>query len=183
MKRQVIFAGRFQPFHFGQKTVIRDAMTLIAPEDVFVLGVIAQMGIEIPAADQKFAEAAEEHHRPERNPWPLWVRIMALMEVAKSIEQFVPQRKIIVTAIPRPDYGWRQIQTWFSGPRIWVIPVAQEYFDEQKAAFFEAMGDQILRCKDDSGISGRELRNMWEKGLVDNMKKHLPECVHSAYCP
>lgn len=181
MKKQVIFAGRFQPFHCGHMSVIQQALATLDPNDVLILAAVAQIGLDFPAVDPIFAQSAKEHHLPERNPWPLVVRLSALMEVAKVLKESSPERDIVVTAIPRPDYGWKQIQAWFLGPRVWLIPIAQEAFDDDKAAFFESMGDQVLRHTDESGVSGRELRDMWSNCKINKMKQYMPECVHNSY--
>lgn len=62
-----------------------------------------------------------------------------------------------------------------------MIPIAGEAFDEVKARFFLQQGDEVLRILDDSGISGRTLRELWRNGMYKKMAAQMPECVHEVY--
>jgi hypothetical protein len=179
--RWVIFAGRFQPFHVGHFDVTAAAVSTLRQDDVLVLAAIAP-GVPIKdPLNKEFTKAAEEHHRPERNPWPLPIRLLALTSVANHFRGLYPHSAIIVSAVPRPDYELHTLQSWFPGERIWVIPEAKEEFDHAKMRFFEMNGEQVVRRTDPTNVSGRELRRLWELGKVEEMKIHIPPCVHAAY--
>jgi len=126
-----IFAGRFQPFHNGHLEVLRQLCQKVGPEDTIVLAVVAPFQSQ-DIKDKAFLEASEEHHKPERNPWDVSVVLSAVSHVALT-EGY--GKRILTTLLPRPEYGWETIVKWFPGERIWVIPLAQEDFDEKKVIF------------------------------------------------
>jgi cytidylyltransferase-like protein len=179
--RWIIFAGRFQPFHVGHFEIVRQSLERIISGDVLILAAISPEPSSIRAVDENFAMAAAEHHLPERNPWPVPIRLLALSAIAAHFRHTYPHIPVAVSAIPRPDYGWDTVRAWFPGSRVWVIPSAGEAFDEAKAKFFIQNGEQVIRYTDPTKVSGKELRELWESGHTEQMKPYLPECVHEAY--
>jgi len=179
--RWVIFAGRFQPFHVGHFEVVRQSLENSVPGDVLILAAISSDPASKLAVDESFALVAAEHHLPERNPWPVPIRLLALSAIATHFQETFHNIPIAVSAIPRPDYGWETVRAWFPGSRIWVIPNADEAFDEAKAEFFKSKGEQVIRFADHSKVSGKELRELWHTGNHEQLKPYLPHCVHKAY--
>lgn len=172
-----IFAGRFQPFHNGHMQVFEKLCDQLSPTDTLVLGVISPYNSS-DIIDKEFLKASEEHHLPDRNPWDVLVPLAAVSLIARSS---VYSSQIITTLLPRPEYGWRIITEWFPQKRIWVIPMANEDFDEKKKDYFENLGDRVLRIKDDTNISGRELREFYKRGEYDRFVSHVPEGLDNIY--
>jgi len=149
----------------------------LTPTDTLVLGVIAPY-VSNDVKDEEFLKASEEHHHPDRNPWDISVPLAAVSKVALSSHH---AGQIITTLLPRPEYGWKIITDWFPYKRIWVIPSAGEFFDEQKKEYFEKLGDQVIRFKDDTGISGRELREFYKRGEYEKFVTNVPEGLANIY--
>jgi cytidyltransferase-like protein len=172
-----IFAGRFQPFHNGHLQVLQQACEKLTSNDTLVLAVISPFKSD-DVADESFLESSLEHHHPNRNPWDISVPLKAITQIAQSCHCC---DQIITTLMPRPEYGWRTITEWFPQKRIWVIPSADEAFDEKKSDFFKKMGDTVVRFEDTTEISGRELRNWYKEGNHKSFIENVPECVGNIY--
>lgn len=172
-----IFSGRFQPFHNGHMHVFNELCKELAPTDTLVLGVVAPFQSD-DIKDRAFSEASEEHHLPDRNPWNLSVPLSAVSEIAHSSHY---RKQIITTLLPRPDYGWDTITSWFPGKRVWVIPLAGEEFDDKKSEFFKKMGDQVKRVTDTTGVSGRKLREFYANGQYKDFASYVPERLADIY--
>ena len=172
-----IFAGRFQPFHNGHMQVLQQACEMLTPTDTLVLAVVSPFKSN-NIVDEGFLESALEHHQPDRNPWDVSLPLKAITQIAQSCHC---ANQIITTLIPRPEYGWHTIAEWFPKNRIWVIPSADEMFDEKKSDFFKKMGDSVKRFEDTTCISGRELRNWYSEGNHKAFIEYIPECVGNIY--
>jgi len=172
-----IYAGRFQPFHNGHLQVLQQACKILMPTDTLVLAVVSPFESN-NVVDENFLKSSLEHHLPARNPWNVSVPLRAITQIAQSCDC---RGQIITTLIPRPEYGWHTITEWFPQKRVWVIPSADETFDEKKSDFFKKMGDSVIRFKDDTGISGRELRNWYSNGNHKSFTEYIPECVGNIY--
>ena len=172
-----IFSGRFQPFHNGHMQVFNQLCDQLSPTDTIVLGVVSPYKSS-DIIDKDFLKASEEHHLPDRNPWDVLVPLAAITKVARSSAY---SAQIITTLLPRPEYGWNIIKEWFPQKRIWVIPQANEDFDEKKKDFFESLGDKVLRIKDSTNVSGRELREYYKRGEYENFLSHVPEGLANIY--
>lgn len=172
-----IFSGRFQPFHNGHMQVFRQLCGKLTQNDILVLGVIAPFESD-DVKDVNFLEASKEHQLPERNPWDVLVPLSAVAQIARSSHY---SGQIVTTLLPRPEYGWKLISTWFPNKRIWVIPSAGEEFDEKKSEFFTKMGDQVVRFKDTTGISGRELREFYKEGEYEKFVSCVPSGLADIY--
>ena len=172
-----IFAGRFQPFHNGHMQVLQQACELLTPTDTLVLAVVSPFKSD-NVVDEDFLESALEHHQPDRNPWDVSLPLKAITQIAQSCHC---ANQIITTLIPRPEYGWHAITEWFPKNRIWIIPSADEMFDEKKSEFFIKMGDSVKRYKDTTGISGRKLRNWYNEGNHKSFIEYIPEYVGNIY--
>lgn len=172
-----IFTGRFQPFHKGHMQVFQQICEKLNPSDILVLGVISPFH-STDIKDMSFLECSKEHHVPDRNPWNVTVPLSAISKIVRSSHY---QSQIITTLLPRPEYGWETIKSWFPQKRIWVIPFAGEKFDERKSEYFTKMGDKIIRFEDTTGISGRELREFYKKNLYEEFAKYLPEGLAEIY--
>lgn len=172
-----IFAGRFQPFHNGHMQVFQQLCEKITPTDTLVLGVIAPFKSD-DIKDLDFLELSEEHHLPDRNPWKVSIPLSAISQIARSSHY---GGQIITTLLPRPEYGWETIISWFPGKRIWVIPSAGEDFDNSKSVFFAKMGDQVIRFPDTTGISGRDLRRLYKEGQYEKFVSCVPRGLADIY--
>jgi len=171
-----IFAGRFQPFHVGHLDVLEKGIADLGDDDVLVVAVVtAFKGVII---DTSFAKTAAEHHAPDRNPWGPLVSLRAVSQLARKMGA---SEQIITTILPAPDTCWLEITKWFPSDRKWIIPDSKEQFDDVKAEFFQKCGESVLRYKDSSSVSGRELRGYYLNSDYENFKMHIPEMIVDIY--
>jgi hypothetical protein len=180
----VVFAGRFQPFHHGHWEAICACMKEAPGDAAIVLGVVAPSHSPSGRDDlaRSFSREAAEHHQPGRNPWDLSVRLRAALAVARVVNSFgSSQDRLLVTALPRPDYAFDTIRLWFPGERTWAIPDAGEEFDEIKETYFLARGDQVMRITCLCGVSGRELRSAYASQRRDQFRKGVPSFLWEIY--
>lgn len=172
-----IFAGRFQPFHNGHMQVFQQLCEKLTPTDTLVLGVVAPFESD-DVKDESFLEASKEHHLPDRNPWDVSVPLSAISKVVSSSHY---REQIITTLLPRPEYGWETIISWFPRKRVWVIPCAGEEFDDKKSDYFKNMGDKVIRIPDTTSIFGYELREFYKKGQYEEFASNVPDGLADIY--
>ncbi len=172
-----IFAGRFQPFHNGHMQVFQQLCEKLTPLDTLVLGVISPFESE-DIKDEDFLEASKEHHLPERNPWDVLIPLSAVSQIARTSHY---ARQIVPTLLPRPEYGWKTLMSWFPRKRVWIIPSAGEDFDNKKSDFFINNGDRVIRLPDTTGVSGRELRELYQKGQYEEFAANIPDGLADIY--
>lgn len=172
-----IFAGRFQPFHNGHLEIVEKAISNLSNDDFLVIGIVtAFKGLAV--IDNSFADNAIEHHLVERNPWFPLVPLKAVTHLSKVLNK---SNQIIITVLPSPDSSWQEISNWFPKNRKWIIPEADEDFDEKKADFYRRQGETVIRYKECSNVSGRELRDYFFKGDYENFKKYIPAQIADIY--
>ena len=172
-----IFAGRFQPFHNGHKQVFNKICRRLSSTDILVLAVVSPFESN-DVWDELFLEASKEHHFADRNPWDVTVSLTAVSRIARSSHR---ADQIITTLLPRPEYGWQVIKSWFPQKRIWIIPDAGENFDNQKSEYFKKLGDEVIRIPDKTGVSGWELRDLYKKGQYNKFNDMVPDGIAEIY--
>jgi len=172
-----IFAGRFQPFHNGHKQVFDKICEKMSSTDVLVLAVVSPYTSD-NIKDKSFAEASTEHHEADRNPWYVYVPLMAVSRIARLCPR---SEQVITTLLPRPEYGWDIIEKWFPNDRVWIIPNAGEDFDDKKSGYFRSLGDRVERISDTTGESGWNLRKLYKEGNYNEFKQHVPEGIAEIY--
>lgn len=174
-----IVSGRFQPFHGGHLAVARSACAAMPWDSTLVLAVVAPLK-GLPDTPNEFASIAEEHHSPDRNPWSITTRLMALVRVVQALSVDYPETSVVASAIPRPDLGWETLVSWFPGERTWVVPDAQEDFDNAKVDYFLENGDAVVRFKDETNVDGRLIRSRFASD-PEAASLLLPEVVRQTY--
>jgi hypothetical protein len=174
-----ILSGRFQPFHWGHLAVARSACAAMPGDSTLILAIVAPL-IEVVEESGEFTSVAREHHTEDRNPWTVTTRLLALARVAEILSRDYPGKRISVSSIPRPDLGWRTLQAWFPGHRTWVVPDADEQFDEAKVAYFREKGEQVIRFNGETEMDGRSLRAQFAKDSIA-AGMLLPAMVREAF--
>lgn len=173
-----IFKGRFQPFHNGHLQIVERAISMLDKNDILVLAAMCPFDYPVEVVDKEFSERAEEHRLPERNPWGSTVALEAISEVSK---QYANRHKIITTLMPYPNLAWPVVKNWFPKNRIWIIPDSGEEFDNIKADFYVRQGEYVIRILDDTGISGKELREYFQIKATEKFLKGIPDFLHKIY--
>jgi nicotinamide mononucleotide adenylyltransferase len=174
----VIFAARFQPLHNGHVAALLEYKALGKLNDALVLAVVSSSPA-VGTPDRDFVAAASEDFSVDRNPWSVSQRLRAVT----AVNETYLGGTAVVTAIPRPDLGWPIIELWFPSPRTWIIRRAgiNDSFDDAKERFRAARGDEVLRVRDRTGISGREARELFARGAFEELRTMMPPAVHAAY--
>ena len=165
----LVFPGRFQPFHNGHDEVVKRVMEV--SERQLVLAVVC--AIKLDSGSDRFDIESAEHFESSRNPFPPLAVHRMLQELARVR---YPERPPQVLLIPRPSRGgnWTAIDQFFPGSRTWVVPDAGENWDERKAEFFAAMGDDVIRVPHDPAVSGRDLRSAMNAGDWEAVARGVP---------
>ena len=166
-----IYPGRMQPPHRDHVAFLRDVA-----HAVHALGETLWVGLIVPRYDLEcehpLARRSAAHHLPERNPFTYEERAQmlaaALPELVGSVIRTVP--------LPPPERAWSAVEQLFTAPRIWIVPRANESFDEAKAAFFTEKGDAVIRPAQRVTTNGHVVRQLLAKDDPSWMD-HVPSPV------
>ena len=173
-----ILASRFQPFHNGHLAILKQALLDLDDNCVFVIGIVVPSYSE--PIDATFGNVASEHLQPDRNPWPADIPLRAVQTLIDEL--FAEKKKqVAITLLPSPDGSYKQLLRWFTGTRCWIIPNANEEFDDAKASFFESQGDSVIRYCDSTGINGWKLRNAYYNRNYNAFAQEMPACIVPIY--
>src|SRR5439155_24513037 len=114
-----------------------------------VIGLI----VDVPGARARtrFEREAKAQNGSDRCPFS-FVERAEMLEAALSPRE---RRRIRVVALPRPEAAWPLVTAMFPGPRTWIVPRGGEAFDQAKARFFAARGDDVLRIDFRPATDGR----------------------------
>lgn len=168
-ERVFILPGRHQPPHNDHVALLRRALETIAPNPLYLALIIADPR---PAPN---LVSATEHHAAERNPYSYAERV-ELVHAALSAETATIRERIHLLALPRPELYWPLVTEIFPEPRIWLVPDTGENFDDLKASFFRAQGDEVLRIPLPPTTDGRLVRDL-AKSNSPELAHHVPRAV------
>jgi nicotinamide mononucleotide adenylyltransferase len=167
-----VLPGRHQPPHNDHLALIRVA--LAAVPGPLLVGIVFQRPPHGEPADAFEAEARAQH-APERCPFTVLQRI-ELLEAA--FDEALPGRardRVRVIPLPRPEAEWPLVQALLPGARTWIVPDVGEAFDDAKASFFRARGDEVLRLALRPTTDGRVVRSLL--GDPERLARHVPAAV------
>ena len=167
-----VLPGRHQPPHNDHLALIRAALSVV-PEPLLI-GIVFQRTPQGEPADGFEAEARAQH-APERCPFTVAQRI-ELLEAA--LDETLPghaRGRVRVIPLPRPEAEWPLVQALLPGARTWIVPDVGEEFDDAKASFFRARGDEVLRVALRPTTDGRVVRSLL--GDPERLARHVPAAV------
>lgn len=170
-KNRYIFPGRFQPFHNDHLQVIRQALVIARPIFIgIILNVVYEPNIATP-----FEFEARRQNSPERS---LFSAVERLEMISQCLREELGRidNPTYPLLLPRPEANWNVVELMFPGKRTWIVPDSGEEFDQMKAGYFIAMGDDVLRVPVPSSTSGRELRDGIESD-THTWSTHVPRAI------
>jgi len=137
--RVLVWEGRFQPVHRGHVAFVRE---LVPRADRLVVVVVAnETSDERASAVPAFSAVVDEHHRSEKNPWPLWLRHRL---VQRTLAATFPDADITVLGGHRLDLDWPLYDRLLPEGRIFAVPTRDE-FEDAKAAAWQELGQSVER--------------------------------------
>lgn len=150
--RNVIWEGRFQPFHRGHLEYVR--LLLEYGERVWIVVVANERSSEVVKDPRwlpvpEFTEAVDPHHAPSKNILPLWLRFLIVQRAITA--ELGPDAPVVVSSGRRLDLDWPFYKNNLPPDRVFLTPTRDE-FEDIKAAAWRKLGERCERV-DVSGLA------------------------------
>ena len=165
----IIYTGRFQPIHNGHLSLIKRLRTEY-PNQTLCIAVIKDIPLE---KKSEFDKTSDVILSQERNPFNTEMTLSLINKVVKAegIDN------IIVTLMPRASSAtWGIIKALFDCERIWVFTknrISIDDWEDKKSAFYQSMGDKVIRIPIDKAISGSDIRILIQNSDYDKLQLYL----------
>lgn len=165
----IIYTGRFQPIHKGHLSLIK-RLRAEYPNQTLCIAVIKDIQV---GEKTEFDKTVDGMLSKERNPFNTEITLSIIDKVLKAegIEN------TIVTLMPRASLEtWNMVKALFDCERIWVFTKNQiglDDWEEKKSAFYQDMGDKIIRVPITKDINGSDIRMLIENRNYDKLKLYL----------
>src|SRR5690606_3322069 len=132
--RNVVWEGRFQPFHRGHCEYVRRLLDY--GERVWIYVVANEVSTEVVEDPSRlpvpeFTRAVDPHHAPSKNVLPLWLRCLIVQRAVAS--EFGPDAPISVSSGRRLDLDWAYYEKNLPPDRVFLTPL-RDSFEDVKAA-------------------------------------------------
>lgn len=163
--RNVIWEGRFQPFHRGHLAYIERLTTYAERVWIIVVANETSGSLGLRADDlpvPEFTAAVDPHHVDEKNPLPFWLRYRLLQE---TLLDELPHARITTWGGRRLDLDWSFYAKTLPPERAFLTPLRDD-FEDVKARAWKALGEDVLRISVDDlpRISGTQVRAAFKEG-------------------
>ena len=165
----IIYTGRFQPIHKGHLSLIKHLRTEY-PNQTLCIAVIKHILLE---EKTEFDRTSADILSLERNPFNTEITLSLINKAlqAEGIDNTV------VTLMPRASSAtWDIIKALFDCERIWIFTKNQlcpDDWEDKKSAFFQSMGDKVIRISIDKAISGSDIRKLILDRDYDKLQLYL----------
>ena len=140
----VIWEGRFQPIHLGHVAYVRRLLEHAERVWVFVVdnerSTEANPPIQSPVPD--FTAIVDQHHVPQKNPLPFWLRYRLVQETLQF--ELGSDAPITVWGGRRLDFAWPFYARALPKERVFLTPKRDD-FEDAKAAAWQALGETVVR--------------------------------------
>lgn len=163
--KNVIWEGRYQPFHRGHLAYIE--RLLDHAEHVWVIVVANETAAELGESAEtlpvpEFTAAVDPHHVPEKNPLPFWLRYRIVCETLRAE---LPEAPVTAMGGRRLDLAWPLYVKLLPPERAFLTPLRDD-FEDAKAAAWRSLGEDVLRIDVDDlpRISGTAVRAAFRGG-------------------
>ncbi len=173
IETMIIFTGRFQPFHNGHVSLIKQ-LRKEYPTQSLCIAVIKDVPL---ATKNEFDKTVDDKLTPERNPFNAEITLSLINQVLKAegIDNTV------VTLMPRASAAtWDIVKTLFDCERIWAFTknqVALDDWEDKKAAFYQSMGDKVIRIPIEKDIEGTIIRQAIKNHDYEKLDTMVPKAV------
>ena len=162
-RRDVVWEGRFQPIHFGHLGYVGrmldncDSLTVVV-----VANELSTAHTDSVLAVPWFSRQVDHHHRLEKNPWPLRLRVDL---VKATLDSEFGRGAVTVVGGHRLDLDWNLWDQLLPQDRIFVTPL-RDAFEDDKARAWAALGQRVerLEVQDLPKISATDVRRRLADG-------------------
>lgn len=165
----IIYTGRFQPFHNGHLSLIKQ-LSKEHPDETLCIAVIKDIPLE---EKTEFDKTVDGMLSQDRNPFNAEITLALIDKVLKA-ERI---DNIVVTLMPRASSAtWGIIKALFDCERIWVFTknqISSDDWEDKKSAFYQSMGDKVIRIPIDKTISGSDIRILIQNSEYDKLQLYL----------
>ncbi|WGK68597.1 adenylyltransferase/cytidyltransferase family protein [Candidatus Haliotispira prima] len=153
--KNLIWEGRFSPVHNGHLSTI-EQMALQC-ECLWIIVVENKIGDVNKSPVPFFTEVVNKHHFPQKNIFPLWLRVQMLQ---KAVRDRFPSQFIVVSFGPRLDLAWNFYKEILPRKRTFAVPYRDD-FDNLKETAWTTLGEEVCRiqCVEPSPISATQVRS------------------------
>lgn len=147
MYENVIWEGRFQPIHMGHVDYIETLLSYA--RRLFIVVLENERASDIPdfrSPVPQFSEVVDRHHAAEKNPYPLWLRHLLVVETVKA--EIGGNAPIYIWAGRRMDIAWEFYKRALPRDRVFLTP-ERDYFEDAKAEAWRMLGEKVERINVD----------------------------------
>lgn len=172
-ERYFIFAGRLQPPHNGHIDVVRFAL-LECMTPLYIGLIVSAASAEGERGPH--ADIADRHNQPTKNPFSFHQRRLMLDQTLRESGLHPGTDRLGILALPRPSLAWAWTEAMLPGHRTWIVPDCGDHFDDEKAAFYREMGDEVVRPSFEPTIRGTRVRELIRR-RDERVESFLPKPV------
>ena len=124
-----------------------------------------------------FDHVADGMLSSERNPFDTQVTLTLIDRVLKAEHL----DNVLVTLMPRASLAtWPVVTALFDCQRTWVFTqnqISPDVWEDQKATFYQSMGDKVIRVPIQKSISGTLIRQAIKLHDYDSLATMVPQQV------
>lgn len=158
--RNVIWEGRYQPIHRGHILYVKTLLEYAEHLWIFIVENerstdVIRKGEKVPVPE--FTIIADEHHSPEKNPLPFWLRYRLVTETLRA--ELGSDAPITVWGGRRFDLAWPFYSKTLPPNRVFITP-NRDSFEDAKANAWSKLGEKVIRLDIDHlpKISATQIR-------------------------
>ncbi|MCD9008195.1 hypothetical protein LDO31_18530 [Luteimonas sp. XNQY3] len=172
-----IWEGRYQPMHNGHLLYVK---RMLESADRLLLVVLAnEVSADFPAGTSPrpaFTDEVDKHHGSEKNPFPLWLRLMIVQSVLRESLSCQEAGRVFVSAGHRMDLDplfYKQHLLPSQG--VFLTPTRDTY-EDSKASFWDALNRDCARIDVSNlpDISATEVRSAMANQSEAELDRLLP---------
>ncbi len=145
--KNAIWEGRFQPIHKGHVQFIKKILTLADNVWIIVLAneTSKSTSISTKLILPSFTHEVDQHHRKEKNPYPLGLRLRMVQQTLRTVLSNDELDRVTIACGHRLDLDPTFYKSQLFPPeRVFLTPTRDAY-ENSKAAFWRAFGETCIR--------------------------------------
>ena len=150
-RETIIWEGRYQPIHLGHIAYIRHLLSKGMPVWIYLVdNEVSDDLPEIKSPVREFTSIVDQHHRPEKNPLPFWLRYQLLTATLSG--EFGANPDLTVWGGRRLDLHWPYVSKALPPKRKFILSKRDD-FEDAKAKFWASLGQPVERIQKIDGPS------------------------------